>query len=208
GAGPPRAPGPPGARRLGLGARPGIEGDCPGGPPRRFGASSRPRPGPRSGGPRSTAVLPATWRPSWACRSAPSTSPAAGSWPACGFASGNGVMRHRRSSARSIMVARLNACDPNRLRLLVEDRLPTAEMTGLEDHLQHCAGCRQTLDGLVGGPSWLEAVRRYLGAGSTESDPAGPLGDGDAGGSLGFLAPTDWPDSLGRLGPYEVKGVI
>ena len=26
--------------------------------------------------------------------------------------------------------------------------------------------------------------------------------------SLNFLAPTDWPDSLGRLGTYEVKGVL
>ena len=25
---------------------------------------------------------------------------------------------------------------------------------------------------------------------------------------LGALAPSDWPDSLGRLGSYEVKGVI
>ena len=29
-----------------------------------------------------------------------------------------------------------------------------------------------------------------------------------ADGSLDFLAPSDWPDSLGRLGTYEVKGVL
>jgi serine/threonine-protein kinase len=108
------------------------------------------------------------------------------------------------------MVARLNPCNPDRLRLLAEDRLPPAEMIGLEEHLQHCAGCRKTLDGLVGGEPWLEAVRRYLGADPTESYEAGPPAEVEVevDKSLGFLAPSDWPDSLGRLGTYEVKGVV
>ena len=105
------------------------------------------------------------------------------------------------------MVIRLNSCDPNRLRMLAEDRLPPGEIHGLEDHLQHCADCRATLDGLVGGQSWLEAVRRYLGADAIDTyDQASPTPDLDE--SLGFLAPSDWPDSMGRLGSYEVKGVI
>jgi serine/threonine-protein kinase len=105
------------------------------------------------------------------------------------------------------MVIRLNPCDPNRLRMLAEDRLPPAEIVGLEDHLQHCADCREALDGLAGGEPWLEAVRRYLGADATDTyDEANPTTD--LAESLGFLAPSDWPDSMGRLGSYEVKGVI
>jgi serine/threonine-protein kinase len=105
------------------------------------------------------------------------------------------------------MVIRLNPCDPHRLRLLAEDRLPAAEVVGLEEHLQHCDDCRQRLDGLLGGERWLEAVRRYLAADATDSyDEAGPPTDLVE--SLGFLAPSDWPDSMGRLGPYEIKGVI
>src|SRR5579883_78871 len=105
------------------------------------------------------------------------------------------------------MVVRLNPCDPDRLRLLAEDRLPPADVAGLEEHLQHCADCRELLDGLVGGQGWLEAVRRYLGADATESDE-GTDAFTDLGASLDFLAPSDWPDSRGRLGSYEVKGVI
>jgi serine/threonine-protein kinase len=104
------------------------------------------------------------------------------------------------------MVARQKSCDPERLRLLTEDRLPAAELGRLEDHLQQCAVCRKELDSLVGGESWRQAVRHYLGADPTdcyESDPLADLED-----PLGFLAPSDWPDSLGRLGTYEVKGVI
>src|SRR5262249_32691358 len=134
----------------------------------------------------------------------PSTSPAVGSWPACGSGSSSGVTRHRRSSTRSIMVVRLNPCDLDRLRLLAEDRLPPAEMIGLEEHLQHCPGCRETLGGRGGGERWLQEVRRYLGADPIESDGAGSTADE----SLAFLAPSDWPDSLGRLGSYEVKGVL
>jgi serine/threonine-protein kinase len=104
------------------------------------------------------------------------------------------------------MILRLNPCDPDRLRLLAEDRLPPAEMVGLEEHLQQCAGCRKALDGLAGGESWLQAVRRYLGADPTESyEASSGLPDNE---SLDFLAPTDWPDSLGRLGSYEVKGML
>jgi serine/threonine-protein kinase len=91
--------------------------------------------------------------------------------------------------------------------MLAADRLPPSEVAGLEEHLQHCAACRETLDGLLGGAPWLEAVRRYLGADATdchdEVSPTPELAE-----PLGFLAPSDWPDSMGRLGSYEVKGVI
>ena len=103
------------------------------------------------------------------------------------------------------MVARLKSCDPHRLRLLAEDRLPAAEIVGLEEHLQHCARCREELDRVAGG-AWLEAVRHYLGGDPTEAyESSSPA---DIHEPLSFLAPSDWADSLGRLGTYEVKGVI
>ena len=102
------------------------------------------------------------------------------------------------------MRIRLDPCDPERLRLLAEDRLPLAEMAGLEEHLQDCPRCRATLDRLAGDDRWLGAVRRYLGAGPTEVHESSPAAEE----SLDFLAPSDWPDSLGRLGSYEVKGVL
>jgi hypothetical protein len=104
------------------------------------------------------------------------------------------------------MAVRLKSCDLDRLRRLAEDRLPPAEVEGLEAHLQHCEGCREALDGLAGGQSWLEAVRHYLGDDPTEGYEASLTADFDE--PLGFLAPSDWPDSMGRLGCYEVKGVI
>jgi serine/threonine-protein kinase len=99
---------------------------------------------------------------------------------------------------------RSNQCDPDRLRLLADDLLTATEMAELEEHLQDCAACRATLEGLTGGERWAEAVRYHLGASPSEFEPPGE----DDEWSLNFLAPTDWPDSLGRLGAYEVKGVL
>ena len=102
------------------------------------------------------------------------------------------------------MAVRTNPCDPRRLRLLAEDRLPPSEVSGLEEHLQHCAECRAALDDMADSEPWIGAVRQYLGP-----DPTG-LYEADAPPVVGVdeilkaLTPSDWPDSLGRLGTYEV----
>ncbi len=108
------------------------------------------------------------------------------------------------------MAVRLDPCDPRRLRLLAEDRLSADEVSGLEDHLQSCAHCRAALDDLADREPWLGAAREYLGS---DHDPTGPFDSGPPSmfgvdDVLKALAPSDWPDSMGRLGTYEVKGVI
>jgi len=106
------------------------------------------------------------------------------------------------------MAVRINPCDPRRLRLLAEDRLPADEVPGLEEHLQHCDSCRAALDDIADSGPWMDAVRQYLApdpTGPYESGPSSFPGIDDV---LAALAPSDWPDSLGRLGSYEVKGVI
>jgi Protein kinase domain len=102
------------------------------------------------------------------------------------------------------MPVRMNHCDPASLQLLAEDRLPAAELTALEEHLENCTLCRAELDLLVSGDRWARAARRYLNEEATGfQDP-----DASDAGRLTFLAPSDWPDSMGRIGTYEVKGVL
>ena len=102
------------------------------------------------------------------------------------------------------MLSLWNTCDAGRLRLLAEDRLSLAELTELERHLEGCTACRDELDRLAGNDRWLGTVRHHLGASSIDSiEPSSAAAP-----SLAFLAPSDWPDSLGRLGSYEVKGVL
>ena len=102
------------------------------------------------------------------------------------------------------MPARIKQCDPESLRLLTEDRLPRADVAELEEHLENCDRCRTALDRMAGGDRWVAAARRYLGPDSTGGhDPE--TADANV---LDCLAPSDWPDSLGRMGTYEVKGVL
>ncbi len=53
-------------------------------------------------------------------------------------------------------------CDPNRLRLLADDSLSPDETIALEQHLEDCEQCRDTLDVLVGEDRYLAGVRRFL----------------------------------------------
>jgi serine/threonine-protein kinase len=98
----------------------------------------------------------------------------------------------------------LTGCDPDRLQLLANDRLPPDETISVEAHLEACPQCRETLDSLVDNDQCLEGVRRFLRGDLPESYETGQ----HAAESLYFLAPSDWPDSMGRLGTYEVKGIL
>jgi serine/threonine-protein kinase len=103
------------------------------------------------------------------------------------------------------MKTRSDRCDQEQLRRLQMDLLSPGELTRLEQHLEDCDECRQALDDLVGTDECLLAVRKGLDG----DEPTGVYDlDSHQAESLSFLAPSDWPDSLGRLGTYEVKGVL
>ncbi len=102
------------------------------------------------------------------------------------------------------MVARPDPCNPDALRLMMSDRLPPARVSEVEDHIEFCPACRRTLDAMVGGESWSSAVREYL-SGHTSAADTGYAGADDA---LDFLAPSEQADSLGRVGTYEIQGVL
>jgi serine/threonine protein kinase len=117
--------------------------------------------------------------------------------------------------------------DREQLSQLLQERLPPAQQTEIQAHLETCALCQQALDRLAaGGPTWERAAQ--LGAAgepaieqvvrSLESDPPGeatPRGaetQGEAGAAcpddLSFLAPPAQAGHLGRLGHYEVLEVV
>jgi serine/threonine-protein kinase len=103
------------------------------------------------------------------------------------------------------MSIQLDACNPARLRLLAEDRLSPAQLFETEEHLEWCADCRAELDRQLSLDGDLTSVRKHLGTEPTGGYEPQTTALDDA---LSFLAPSDWPDSLGRLGSYEVKGVL
>ncbi len=114
------------------------------------------------------------------------------------------------------MVKRMYECDQNRLRSYLDDELSGGDQSELADHLDRCADCQAALERLAAGTRLWDDLR---GLGHMAGRPAPGLRPEDRGdearafGSaeaieLDFLAPSENRESLGRLGPYEIIGVL
>jgi serine/threonine protein kinase/tetratricopeptide (TPR) repeat protein len=122
-------------------------------------------------------------------------------------------------------MAERNDCpDAGRWQLLLEGNLPEEEKTNLDQHLEACELCQQTVDGLVADQASWSDMARHLSDARPEIESAQnrtqcahrdprapdtaldiPEGDGDP---LSFLQPSNKPESLGRLGHYEILEVL
>ncbi len=120
-------------------------------------------------------------------------------------------------------MAVLSSCpEPDRLRALLDGSLPADDADALSGHLDTCEICRHTLEELVAGRESWAAIAEQLGPGPTSADSAlqqaiaalksrdntrtGPETVADA--AVDFLAPSEKPGSLGRLGEYEITEII
>ncbi len=104
-------------------------------------------------------------------------------------------------------------CDPNLLSEFLNNDLSEDEQTAVERHLDHCQSCRAELNSQAAEPSWWDEARQFLESGADDhllENTSAALGSepGLPRTALGFLAPTDDPRMLGRLGAYEIAGVI
>src|SRR5215471_8558300 len=123
------------------------------------------------------------------------------------------------------MVARFSTCDKRRLREVLVGRAAENVEDELAEHLERCATCRRDLELLAGGADWFSDVRSFLSSvneplltdRSARSAPTRQFDDGSLPDGhdlatwrkqLAFLSPTETPESLGRLGSYEITGVI
>jgi eukaryotic-like serine/threonine-protein kinase len=101
-------------------------------------------------------------------------------------------------------------CDPDRLRLLLQERLPVLEQNELMGHLDYCQRCQETLEGLAADKPWWEELRRipvtepWPGEPEMENPPPGH----EVGLPLDFLDAADDPAHLGRLGPFIITEIL
>ena len=113
----------------------------------------------------------------------------------------------------------IGACDTKRLEALLRGDLSDAQEGQVAVHLNHCADCRRLLEEQAAGPDgwkeaetflrptpldWPESEERWA---FDRRKPASrqPLAIDAVKGALG---PTDDPQMLGRLGGYEILGVV
>ncbi len=113
-------------------------------------------------------------------------------------------------------------CDHELLSDFLLGRLDQETEQSLVEHLNGCGACQREVEQLAGGERWFSEAQCYLSPERAEEGLATsivlPLDEGavDEDGDdelpppiqLDFLAPTDDPHSLGRIGTYEVMGVV
>jgi len=114
-------------------------------------------------------------------------------------------------------------CDTNRLRLLLEDALPTPRQAEVVHHLDDCRECQQTLEKLAADrrlwdelPGLNDRHEREGGVpmsngcpSATSVDSTQASADAESGPfALDFLDPADDPTHLGRLDRFAVTDVL
>ena len=91
---------------------------------------------------------------------------------------------------------------------LLSDDLSPGELKAAESHLAECPACRALMEAAIGDRQWWDEARRAL-----AEKPARPFDwpERDRESSdqwLELLGPTDDPNMLGRIGPYEIIGLL
>jgi serine/threonine protein kinase len=90
--------------------------------------------------------------------------------------------------------------------LFLEDCLAAQERLDFEQHLDNCSACRTALDEIVASPQVWSDAKSYLSDLVDADKERSPLGDLE--GYRKMLGPTDDPRMLGRVGSYEIVGIL
>jgi serine/threonine protein kinase len=120
------------------------------------------------------------------------------------------------------MPERKTYCELRRIELFLAQQLSEEEQAALEQHLEECGDCRSALEQQAArGDTWAAAraalrsdeatadgglPRVGCSAFDAPGDEAEDFDDSDS--ALSWLTPSDDPRMLGRLGTYEIAGVI
>ncbi|MFN3191328.1 MAG: serine/threonine-protein kinase [Aureliella sp.] len=114
-------------------------------------------------------------------------------------------------------------CSQERIQQFLDESISVAQEKLLVEHLDSCETCRREMESTAAVETTWRMARDFLSEDvydkeKPNSTRAVPEADGDASDHdsftaeitsvLGVLAPTDDPEMLGRLGPYEVSGVV
>lgn len=105
-------------------------------------------------------------------------------------------------------------CNAAALENLLAGSLNDEQVRKVEDHLDSCAACRDHLQSLAADDEQWREFREHLSDSSERADEyaVDEHRSADERSSpqyiVGYLAPTDDPHMLGRLGVYEIAGVI
>ncbi len=97
-------------------------------------------------------------------------------------------------------------CSRSVIERFLSNDLTVVEQNRLEQHLDHCDSCCDSLGCMTASSEQWSGVQNHLGEAMEESRSV--LATDRASCALDFLNPTDDPHMLGRFAGYEIAGVI
>ncbi len=105
---------------------------------------------------------------------------------------------------------------PDQLLTFLRGQLSVLEEAELQQHLNDCVACRERLESTAADASVWNEAKEFFGNGALHAVTRGISEDHDDSNQgqyrirqvLDSLGPTDDPESLGRIGGYEVTGVV
>lgn len=108
------------------------------------------------------------------------------------------------------------SCDAARIARFLRHELSEADENALVQHLDSCPTCSARLESETVEKSWWQAANEFLADSPFELEPLSDQSAPPDAPSRGLmvqqvldhLAPTDDPQMLGRIGSYEVVGVV
>jgi len=100
-----------------------------------------------------------------------------------------------------------NHLNASELELLARGECSGEELSRIENHLTECSACRDTMCEMETSADWTAEILPVLrqDAFGETCDSSGSLGQASV---LQLLGPTENPDMLGRIGPYDIVGVV
>ena len=107
----------------------------------------------------------------------------------------------------------MKTCNATACDRFLSGSMSDIETTAFEDHLEVCDVCRQQLDAKAGGIEW-ESSRELLAYSSNRPMVDAHSADSDwltnctSAQVLQIVAPSDDPAMVGRIGPYEISGLL
>lgn len=103
------------------------------------------------------------------------------------------------------------ACDPGTINEFLNDHLEEDERSSFVSHLEDCSTCQQAMNEAAASSEFWQEVTELL-----KRDEPGSYSnvvtDGDSNVTtshiIDLLSPTDDPEMLGKIGEYEISGVV
>jgi len=109
-----------------------------------------------------------------------------------------------------IMSDFISQCDPSAIDALLNGVLDETRTLEIETHLESCAACRARVDSVAVAPNEWDEIRSHLSDDGYEEGDSRVMSEVAKSplGILRYLSPADDPAMLGRLGAYEISGII